>query len=38
MVATGRDYADVAPLSGSYVADRAVGQLSVRKRLVAQHG
>src|SRR6266508_5776309 len=24
-VAVGRDYADVAPLSGSYVADRAVG-------------
>jgi transglutaminase-like putative cysteine protease len=38
MVATGRDYADVAPLSGSYVADRVAGQLSVRKRLVAPHG
>jgi transglutaminase-like putative cysteine protease len=38
MVAVGRDYADVAPLSGSYVADRAAGQLSVRKRLVAQCG
>jgi transglutaminase-like putative cysteine protease len=37
MVAIGRDYADVAPLSGSYVADRAAGQLSVRKRVVA-HG
>jgi transglutaminase-like putative cysteine protease len=38
MVATGRDYADVAPLSGSYVADRVAGELSVHKRLVAQHG
>ena len=37
MVATGRDYADVAPLSGSYSADRAAGELSVRKRLIAQH-
>jgi len=34
-IAVGRDYADVAPLSGSYVADRAVGRLSVTKRLVA---
>lgn len=34
-VAVGRDYTDVAPLSGSYVADRAVGRLSVTKRLVA---
>ena len=34
-VAVGRDYGDVAPLTGSYMADRAVGQLSVRKRLVA---
>jgi transglutaminase-like putative cysteine protease len=38
MVAVGRDYGDVAPLSGSYVADRAAGHLSVRKRLVAQPG
>jgi transglutaminase-like putative cysteine protease len=37
-VAVGRDYADVAPLSGSYVSDCAVGQLSVRKRLVAPRG
>jgi transglutaminase-like putative cysteine protease len=36
VVAVGRDYADVAPLSGSYVADRAVGRLSARKRLVAR--
>jgi transglutaminase-like putative cysteine protease len=35
-IAVGRDYADVAPLSGSYIADHATGQLSVRKRLVAQ--
>jgi transglutaminase-like putative cysteine protease len=35
VVAVGRDYADVAPLSGSYVADRVAGQLSVRKRLAA---
>jgi hypothetical protein len=34
-VAVGRDYADVAPLTGSYLADSAVGHLSVRKRLVA---
>jgi transglutaminase-like putative cysteine protease len=34
-VAVGRDYADVAPLTGSYIADSAVGHLSVRKRLVA---
>jgi transglutaminase-like putative cysteine protease len=37
-VAAGRDYTDVAPLSGTYVADRAAGQLSVHKRLVAQRG
>ena len=35
-VAVGRDYGDVAPLTGSYVADRATGHLSVRKRLSAQ--
>jgi transglutaminase-like putative cysteine protease len=35
-VAVGRDYADVAPMSGSYVADQATGRLTVRKRLVAQ--
>jgi transglutaminase-like putative cysteine protease len=35
-VAVGRDYADVAPMSGSYVADQAIGHLSTRKRLVAQ--
>ena len=34
-VAVGRDYADVAPLSGSYVGDRGAGELTVRKRLVA---
>jgi transglutaminase-like putative cysteine protease len=34
-VAVGRDYADVAPFSGSYIADHATGHLSVRKRLVA---
>jgi transglutaminase-like putative cysteine protease len=34
-VAVGRDYADVAPLSGSYVANRAVGRLSVTKRVVS---
>lgn len=33
-IAVGRDYADVAPLSGSYIADRATGHLFVRKRLV----
>ncbi len=32
-VAVGRDYADVAPVSGSYVADRATGQLTICKRL-----
>jgi transglutaminase-like putative cysteine protease len=36
VVAVGRDYADVAPLSGSYIADHATGQLSVHKRLVAE--
>lgn len=35
-IAVGRDYADVAPLSGSYIADHATGRLSVRKQLVAQ--
>ncbi|MBA2281921.1 MAG: transglutaminase family protein [Acidimicrobiia bacterium] len=33
-LAVGRDYTDVAPLSGSYVAGRAVGHLEVSKRLV----
>lgn len=32
-VAVGRDYADVAPLSGTYVADHAADRLSVTKRL-----
>jgi hypothetical protein len=36
-VVDGRDYTDVAPLSGSYSADRAAGELSVRKRLNALH-
>jgi hypothetical protein len=36
-VVDGRDYTDVAPLSGSYSADRAAGELSVRKRLIALH-
>jgi transglutaminase-like putative cysteine protease len=35
-IAVGRDYADVAPLSGSYITDHATGQLSVHKRLVAE--
>jgi transglutaminase-like putative cysteine protease len=35
-VAVGRDYADVAPLSGSFVADDAAGQLFVRKRLTTR--
>lgn len=34
-VAVGRDYADVAPLSGSYVGDGIAGRLTVRKRLHA---
>jgi transglutaminase-like putative cysteine protease len=37
-VAVGRDYADVAPLSGSFVAASAAGRLLVRKRLVALSG
>jgi transglutaminase-like putative cysteine protease len=32
-IAVGRDYADVAPLSGSYVAPGVTGQLTVHKRL-----
>jgi transglutaminase-like putative cysteine protease len=32
-VAVGRDYADVAPISGAYVADAPVGHLTVTKRL-----
>jgi transglutaminase-like putative cysteine protease len=35
IVAVGRDYADVAPLSGSYIADHPTDQMSVHKRLVA---
>jgi transglutaminase-like putative cysteine protease len=34
-IAAGRDHTDVAPLSGTYAADRAAGHLSVHKRLVA---
>ena len=35
-IAVGRDYADVAPLSGSYIAPGVTGQLTVHKRLRAQ--
>lgn len=38
VVAVGRDYADVAPLSGSYLADHPIDQMSVHKRLVALGG
>lgn len=37
-VAVGRDYADVAPLSGSYVGDGTAGRLTVGKRLHAPEG
>jgi transglutaminase-like putative cysteine protease len=32
-IAVGRDYADVAPLSGSYIAPGVTGRLTVQKRL-----
>lgn len=37
-VAVGRDYADVAPLSGTYVADHAADDLTVTKRLTRATG